>query len=182
MTEKSGSAASDPTVEPSIGEVMGDAADVALRANQAWAEVRTDWEDRSRSETSWTTDTIMNEVVNSWERITPLIGEAIDTGIAGMTWLLHNWWPSATEDLESLQASVKDSPASAVVGPYLDAPRDAVGQMLRGDYRSADVVDSWAQLFGMAVQQVWRTSAGPRDAPSAEAGPSPQGDSERGEQ
>jgi hypothetical protein len=157
VTEQSGTAAaSENRGESSIGDLLGDTADVVVRATQAWAEVRSDWEDRSRTDASWTTDTIMNEVVNSWERVTPLMGEAIDAGIAGMTWLLRNWWPSATEDLQVIQDSVQESPVGSVLGPYLDPPHDAVSRMLRDDYRSADVVEHWAQLFGMTVKEAWR--------------------------
>lgn len=167
---------------PSFSELMGEATDLGQRGARAWAEVREDWESRSQTDAPWTTDTIMNEVVNSWERVTPLIGEALDTSIAGFSWMLDNWWPSAADDLDAAKGAMEDTAAGEMFGPYMDVPREAVSRIKSNDYRSADAVEHWAQLFGMSAKNAWRAAAnaGPGEPttpqPNAEAEPDPADD------
>lgn len=136
---------------------LDDGNDLADRLAAVAAEIRDDWEQLSGRDTPWTTDTIMNEVVNSWERFTPLLGEAVQHGVQGASELLRALWPEAPRDLATWRSSLR-GPIGAGA-KYVAVGEDVATRMLGRRYDSVDAVETFADLGGMWAKDVWRRSA-----------------------
>ena len=146
----------------SLADWVGETTELAQEGAQLAARIQADWEDLSRKDTPWTTDTVMNEVVNSWEHWTPFVGDAIEQSIKLGSWWIQNWWPTAAADMSTWQATADESGIGDSVSKYIEVAERAVGRMLDDDYDSADAVDDMAVTFGMASQQAWRQAADSR--------------------
>jgi hypothetical protein len=147
----------------SWSEWFRDAAGLAERAAGVAGRIQSDWEELSRQERPWTTDTIMNEVVNSWERFTPVLGEMVQHWVEGTSQALRETWPEAGSDLAGLATALDGTPAGRAMSPYAKVTGDAADRMVRGDYRSADAVETFAALGGMWAKDGWRLAAEARD-------------------
>jgi hypothetical protein len=150
---------------------LRDATDLAQRAAGVAGRIQSDWEESSRQDKPWTTDTIMNEVVNSWERFTPVLGEMVQHWVDGTSQALRETWPEAGSDLADLTTALDDTAMGQAMSPYADVTRDAADRMVRGDYRSADAVETFAVLGGMWAKDTWRLVADVRDGMRGTDGP-----------
>lgn len=140
-----------------------DAADLAQRAAGVAGRIQSDWEELSRQDRPWTTDTIMNEVVNSWERFTPVLGEMVQHWVEGTSQALREAWPEAGPDLARLATALEGTPVGSAMSPYAEVTSETADRMVRGDYRSADAVETFAVLGGMWAKDAWRMVAEARD-------------------
>jgi hypothetical protein len=138
---------------------LGDAMALAQHTSVILGQIQSDWEDLSRREPPWTTDTIMNEVVNSWERFTPVLGELIQQWVEGASQALREGWPEAGSDLEGWNSRLVGTPMGEATTPYAEVSRDAADRMVKGDYQSADAVETFAMLGGMWAKDMWRLVA-----------------------
>jgi len=138
---------------------FGDAMALARRTSGLAGQIRSDWEELSRRDGPWTTDTIMNEVVNSWERFTPVLGELIQQWVEGASQALREGWPEAGSDLAGWNSRLVGTPIGEATTPYAEVSRDAADRMVRGDYQSADAVETFAVLGGMWAKDMWRLVA-----------------------
>ena len=148
---------------------LDDGNDLAGRLAEVAAQIRTDWEQLSARDAPWTTDTIMNEVVNSWERWTPLLGEAVQHGVEGAAELLRTLWPDAPDDLATWRSSLR-GPIGAG-SKYVAVSEDVAARMLGRRFDSVDAVETFANLGGMWAKDVWRRSAQVRQRFTDEADP-----------
>jgi hypothetical protein len=140
-----------------------DAAHLAERASGVVGRIQSDWEELSRQERPWTSDTIMNELVNSWERFTPVLGEVIQHWVEGTSQALRDTWPEAGSDLGGLATALEGTPVGRAMSPYAEVTSDTADRMVRGEYRSADAVETLAVLGGMWAKDAWRMVANARD-------------------
>jgi len=138
---------------------MGDAMALTQRTSEIVGRIQSDWEDLSRRDSPWTTDTIMNEVVNSWERFTPVLGELIQHWVEGASQALRDTWPDVGSDLAGWSRGLDGTPAGQATTPYAEVGRDAADRMVRGDFQSADAVETFAVLGGMWAKDMWRLIA-----------------------
>lgn len=151
----------------SWAEWLGDAVALAQRTSATVAQMRSDWEDLSQQDKSWTTDTIMNEVVNSWERFTPMLGELIQHWVEGASQALRETWPEAGSDLAAWKDRLDGTPMGDAITPYAEVSRDAAERMVRGEFHSTDAVETFAVLGGMWTKDMWRLAAESRAQPGA---------------
>lgn len=150
---------------------LGDGMTLAQRASAVAGQLRADWEDLSRQDGRWTTDTVMNEVVNSWERFTPVLGELVQHWVDGASEALRETWPDAGADLAAWAGRLDDTPLGGVVAPYAEVGRDVADRMVEGRFGSADAVEAWAVLGGMWAKDMWRLAAGGRSGDPGGPGP-----------
>jgi hypothetical protein len=72
---------------------LDDYADQAASLYQRGLEVGTElasrWGDRSLADGDWTADVVMTELIESWERLTPLAGESLELWLQ----LVQRSWP-----------------------------------------------------------------------------------------
>jgi hypothetical protein len=151
---------------------LGDAITLTRRTSAVIGQIQSDWEGLSRRDSPWTTDTIMNEVVNSWERFTPVLGELIQLWVEGASEALRETWPEAGSDLAGWSSGLGGTPLREAATPYAEVGRDAADRMVRGDFQSADAVETFAVLGGMWAKDVWRLVARSR---TGEQTPDPNG-------
>jgi hypothetical protein len=155
---------------------FGDAMTLARRTSAIVGQIESDWENLSRRDSPWTTDTIMNEVVNSWERFTPVLGDIVQHWVEGASRVLGETWPEAGRDIEAWRSRLDGTPMEAMA-PYLEAGSEAAERMVQGDYRSADAVETFAVLGGAWAKDVWRLVAEARAGTQAPDRPdTPDGD------
>jgi hypothetical protein len=160
---------------------FGDAMALARRTSGLAGQIRSDWEDLSRRDGPWTTDTIMNEVVNSWERFTPVLGELVQHWVEGASEALRETWPEAGADLAGWKGRLDGTPVGESVTPYIEVGRAAADRMVRGEFRSADAVEAFAVLGGMWAKDVWRGFADGRHRGDTPETPEPGGEDAGGE-
>jgi hypothetical protein len=122
-------------------------------------QVRSDWEDLSQGDSAWTTDTIMNEVVNSWERFTPVLGDLVQHWVEGASQALRETWPEVGSDLAAWSGRLDGTPVGEAVTPYAEVSRETADRMVQGRFRSADAVETFALLGGMWAKDMWRLAA-----------------------
>lgn len=146
---------------------FADAVVLAQQTSDVLEQIQSEWGELSRREEPWTTDTIMNEVVNSWERFTPVLGEVIQHWVEGGSEALRRTWPEAGADLAAWSSQLDGTPVGGTVSRYAEVGRDVADRMVRGDYQSADAVNTWAVLGGMWAQDAWRLVADARRGPGA---------------
>jgi hypothetical protein len=169
VSEDSDTPAADTSgARPSWPDWLGDAASLAQEGLGLAAQIQADWEHLSLRETPWTTDTIMNEVVNSWERLTPFLGNMIQHGVEGASQFLRELWPEVSADIATWRSVLEDSPIGAVTSKYAGLSQSMADRMLRGDYQSADAVETLAQFGGMWAKDLWRRSAQARGSATAD--------------
>lgn len=138
---------------------LGDAMVLTQRTSAVVGQIQSDWEDLSRRDSPWTTDTIMNEVVNSWERVTPVLGELIQHWVEGASEALRETWPEIGSDLAGWGRTLDGTPMGEATTQYAQVGRDAADRMVRGDFQSADAVETFAVLGGMWAKDAWRLIA-----------------------
>jgi hypothetical protein len=138
---------------------FGDAIALAQRTSAVVGQVQSEWEDLSRRDSPWTTDTIMNEVVNSWERFTPVLGELVQHWVEGSSQALREGWPDVGSDVAAWNSRLSGTPMSEAMTPYTEVGRDAADRMVQGDFQSADAVETFAVLGGMWAKDMWRLAA-----------------------
>src|SRR4051812_32020375 len=148
---------------------LGDGVELAERGAALVGQIQSDWEALSSTETPWTTDTIMNEVVNSWERFTPFLGDVIDHGVRAASEVLRTMWPSAGPDIAAVRSSLP-GPVAGVTAPYVAVGSDVAGRLVEGDFDSVDAVEATANLGGMWAKDLWRSAARVRRMTAADAG------------
>jgi hypothetical protein len=153
---------------------MGDAIVMARRTSALVGLIQSDWESMAERDSQWTTDTIMNEVVNSWERFTPALGELIQHWVEGASQVLRDTWPDVGADLAGWSRALDGTPMGEASKSYTAVGSDAAGRMVRGDFASADAVETFAVLGGMWAKDVWRLMAqGRATGPGANPGGGP---------
>lgn len=118
-----------------------------------------DWDEMALADRGWTTDTIMNEVVNSWERFTPVMGDWIQHGVDGTAIALRSMWPDAPDHLRRARERVASTPAGADAATYIDVSADAAERMINEEYTSADVVEDFANVCGKLTKDAWAAAA-----------------------
>jgi len=160
--------AGDPTGSApgwsSWSDWMGDAIVLARRTSALVGQIQSDWESLSERDSPWTTDTIMNEVVNSWERFTPALGELVQHWVEGASQVLRDTWPDVGSDLAAWSRTLDDTPMGEASKQYTTLGSDAADRMVRGDFASADAVETFAVLGGIWAKDVWRLMAQGRAA------------------
>lgn len=144
---------------------LDDAVTLSRHTSGVVGQIRSDWEALSREERPWTTDTIMNEVVNSWERFTPVLGELVQHWVVGASEVLRRTWPDAGADIADGAARLGATPIGEAVAPYAALSSDVAGRMVRGEFGSPDAVEAWADLGGMWAKSVWRAADEARNGP-----------------
>lgn len=160
VSEDSDTSQADPSAPgPSWPDWLANAASLAQEGLGLAAQIQADWEALSLRETPWTTDTIMNEVVNSWERWTPFLGNMIQHGVEGASQFLRELWPEVAADIATWRSALEESPIGAVTSKYAGLSQSMADRMLRGEYQSADAVESFAQFGGMWAKDLWRRAA-----------------------
>ena len=138
---------------------FSDAMTLAQRTSAIVGQVQSDWEDLSRRDSPWTTDTIMNEVVNSWERFTPVLGELVQHWVEGSSQALREGWPDAGSDLAAWSSRFAGTPMGETTTRYAEVGRDTADRMVQGEFQSADAVETFAVLGGMWAKDMWRLVA-----------------------
>jgi hypothetical protein len=142
----------------SLPSWLSDGVELAERGAGLVAQIQTDWEQLSSAETPWTTDTIMNEVVNSWERFTPFLGDMIEHGVRAASEVLRTTWPSAGRDMATLRSSLQ-GPVAGATAPYVAVGEDVAERLVEGGFDSVDAVETTANLGGMWAKDMWRAVA-----------------------
>ncbi len=132
---------------------------LARRTSALVGQIQSDWEDLSGHESPWTTDTIMNEVVNSWERFTPVLGELVQHWVEGASQALRDTWPEAGSDLAAWRSGLDGTPMGEAITPYAEVSGHAADRMVLGEFHSADAVETFAALGGMWAKDMWRLAA-----------------------
>jgi hypothetical protein len=157
---------------------LGDAMTLAQRTSGIVGQIQSEWEDLSQRDSPWTTDTIMNEVVNSWERFTPVLGDLVQHWVDGASEALRETWPEVGADLEAWSRRLEGTPMGEATTPYTEVSRDAADRMVQGRFQSADAVEAFALLGGMWAQDMWRLVARGRAGAQApdHGGSSPEPD------
>jgi hypothetical protein len=143
---------------------MSDAIVLARRTSVLVGQIQSDWESLSEGDSPWTTDTIMNEVVNSWERFTPALGELVQHWVEGASQGLRETWPEVGADLEYWSRTLDGTPLGEASRRYTTVGSDAADRMVRGDFASADAVETFAVLGGIWAKDVWQLMAQGRAA------------------
>lgn len=151
-----------------LADLVGGSMELAERGAALADAISADWQRLAQSDRAWTTDTIFNELVNSWEHWTPLLGDAIQQSIDLGSWWLKSFWPGAADDLDALREGADEAPLGPLAAQYLETSTRAVRRMLADDYSSADAVDDWATAVGAASKEAWRQSANVNPRPRAE--------------
>ena len=108
---------------------MREGADLAQRSMQVVQQLQRDWDGMAVNDRSWSTDTIMNEVVNSWEHFTPVMGDWIQYGVDGMGIALRSFWPQGPDMLDEMSKRVSQAPNGADAAEYLSVSADAARRM-----------------------------------------------------
>ena len=138
---------------------MREGADLAQRSMQVVQQLQRDWDGMAVNDRSWSTDTIMNEVVNSWEHFTPVMGDWIQYGVDGMGIALRSFWPQGPDMLDEMSKRVSQAPNGADAAEYLSVSADAARRMAASQYSSADAVEDFANVTGKATKDAWAAAA-----------------------
>lgn len=138
---------------------MGQLVELGQRGAELVGQIQADWEQLSRQDATWTTDTIMNEVVNSWERWTPFVGEVVQHGVQGSSRFIREYWPDAPADMDAWRSIIADSAIGDLSAKYVEVTTDMTERMAEGQYDSADAVDTFAKMGGMFAQDTWANMA-----------------------
>mgnify|MGYP001820714155 CR=1 FL=1 len=134
-------------------------AQLSERSFEITRQMQQDWDDMALTDRSWTTDTIMNEVVNSWERFTPVMGDWIQHGVDGTGITLRSMWPDAPGNLRRARERIASAPGGDGAASYIDVSADAAERMINDEYTSADVVEDWANVCGKLTKDAWAAAA-----------------------
>lgn len=110
----------DPAGGSGTADWLRNGRELVGRTYELAGQLQLDWDSLSQRASEWTTDTIMNEVVNSWEHFTPVMGEWIQHGIDAMSIGLRTAWPAAGEHLRAVQERARSLPAGERPAAYLD--------------------------------------------------------------
>lgn len=142
-----------------IQQWMREGADLAQRSMHVVQQLQSDWDGMAVNDRDWSTDTIMNEVVNSWEHFTPVMGDWIQYGVDGMGIALRSFWPQGPTMLDEMSNRARQSPRGADAAEYLSVSADAARRMAASEYSSADAVEDFANVAGKATKDAWAVAA-----------------------
>ena len=142
-----------------IQQWMREGADLTQRSMQVVQQLQRDWDGMAVNDRQWSTDTIMNEVVNSWEHFTPVMGDWIQYGVDGMGIALRSFWPQGPDMLNEMSDRARRSPQGDDAAEYLSVSADAARRMAAAEYSSADAVEDFANVAGKATKDAWAAMA-----------------------